>query len=244
MHLRAAKLHSGRFPVTDAYPFDVPALASGPELTFPSAVTFLVGENGTGKSTLLRAIARRCGIHIWEGPGRRRFTTNRWKETLHRFLEVEWIDGPVPGSFFAAELFRSFAQNLDDWASSDPGVLGYYGDRSLMDCSHGQSHLAYFENRYRVRGLYLLDEPENALSPARQVGLVKLLRAMGRAGHAQFIIATHSPIIMACPGATIYSLDQPRLTTVAYEHTDHYRIYRQFLHDPHAAIEGADERLL
>ena len=117
-------------------------------------------------------------------------------------------------------------------ALPDPGQLKYFGGSSLVTKSHGQSLMAYFRARYQVEGLYLLDEPETALSPKSQLELLGLLDRMSRQGHAQFIVATHSPILLACPGATIYSFDRIPLEPVSYEETEHYRIYRSFMQDP------------
>ncbi|MFW6164217.1 MAG: AAA family ATPase, partial [Planctomycetota bacterium] len=196
------------------------------------------GENGTGKSTLLEAIARRCRIHIWQGLKRGRVEKNPLEEELYRAVEVVWTDGPVPGSFFASQDFRAFARLLDDWASATPGILDYFGGESLMTQSHGQSLMAYFRSRYAIKGLYLADEPETALSPRTQLELLKVLEEMGRAGHAQFIIATHSPILLACPGATIYTFDRVPLAPVAYEDTDHYQVYKAFMDNPSRYVGG------
>lgn len=230
MHLESLTVHSERFPNTDTYPFDLSVLQQTETLVFDTPVTFFVGENGTGKSTLLKAIAMRCGVHIWQGMDRTRYRHNPYEENLYRFLTVHWANGGVPGAFYASELFRSFAQIVDEWASTDPGVLEYFGG-SLMSKSHGQSHMSFFDHRFRIRGLYMLDEPENALSPKSQIQLLKLLeRTAGEEG-SQFIIATHSPLILACPGATLYSFDEAPLRRVDYEETDHYRVYRDFLLD-------------
>jgi predicted ATPase len=144
---------------------------------------------------------------------------------------VEWEDGIVTGSFFTSERSQEFARYLDEWAKKDPGMLNYFGGKSLMTQSHGQSLMSFFRARYRKKGLYLLDEPETALSPRSQLELVNLIRDMGEAGHAQFIIATHSPILMACPGAKLHNFDDIPVKEVDYEETDHYRIYKSFMAD-------------
>lgn len=208
------------------------------EIRFRSPVTFFVGENGTGKSTLLEAIARKCGIHIWEGMERTRYEKNPYEKALHYATSVAWTDGAVPGSFFASQIFRNFAQLLDEWAALDPGLLDYFGGKSLISQSHGQSLLAFFRSRYRLRGLYLVDEPETALSPRSQLELLRLLGEATQADGAQFVIATHSPILTACPGAEIYSFDSVPAERVEYEATEHYRIYESFMRDRGPYLEG------
>jgi predicted ATPase len=145
----------------------------------------------------------------------------------------------VPGSFFASEIFHNFARFLDEWAVASPDTLAYFGGSSLMTKSHGQSHMAFFKSRFSRKGLYLLDEPENALSPRTQLELLSVLHRAGAGGEAQFIVATHSPLLLALPRATIYSFDLEPIAPVAYEHTDHYLMYRNFLND----VEGHTDRL-
>jgi len=236
MHLRSVTLFPERYPVRDRYPFNQGVLNRTREIAFGSPVTVFAGENGTGKSTLLQAISHKCGIHIWqEAPGMR-LEANPHEGQLHRYLSVEWTDGRVPGSYFGAAIFEQFARLLEEWAVTDPDQLAYFGGRSLKTQSHGQSLMSFFRSRYRVRGLYLLDEPETALSPRSQLELLGVLRRMSAAGHAQFIIATHSPLLMACPGAVVLSFDGPVIRPIPYEETDHFRIYRDFLADPQAAL--------
>ena len=229
MHIRRITILSEQFPDRQVYPFNLDVLSATRELDVGSPITFFVGENGSGKSTLLKAIALKCRIHIWQGTNRARFSHNPHEEQLYRYLNIDWEDGTVPGSFFASEIFRNFAQILDEWAASDPGILEYFGDKSLMTQSHGQGHMAFFQSRFKLKGLYLLDEPENALSPRRQLELMGLLDRTSRTGTAQYIIATHSPILLAHPRARIYSFDSSPLRRVEYEQTDHYRIYKRFL---------------
>lgn len=231
VHLKRVVFHPDRYPTRDRYPFDLAIFRETGTISFHTPVTFFVGENGTGKSTLLKALARKCRIAIWDGDRRTRFDRNPFEEDLHKAIEVELDGDRVPGSFFASEIFRNFAQLLDEWASADPGLLKYFGGESLMTKSHGQSLLAFFEARYRIKGLYFLDEPETALSPGSQLGLLRILVAAARAGQAQFVIATHSPMLLALPEAETLSFDHPTIRKVAYRETDHYRIYRDFMAD-------------
>jgi predicted ATPase len=201
-------------------------------IKFSSPVTFFIGENGSGKSTLLEALARRCRIHIWSGVDNTRIVPNPYEETLFLYLDVEWTDGMVPGSFFSSQIFRNFAELVEMWEADNPGQIEYFGGKSLLTQSHGQSLMSFFKARYKIRGLYLMDEPETALSPKSQVELLKLLEEMSALGHAQFIIATHSPILMACSGSAIYSFDHTPVKVIHYEETDHYRIYKNFMKNP------------
>lgn len=238
IHLKAVTLRVADYPTDAHYPFNVPTLRETPRLEFTTPVTMFVGENGAGKSTLLEAIVRRCGVHIWQAEPRRRARPNPYEYMLANYLDVHWTDGSVPGSFFGSELFRDFAAILEEWSISDPGQLKHFGGVSLLTQSHGQSLMSYFRKRYQLRGLYFLDEPETALSPSTQLELLRVLAKMSAAGHAQFIVATHSPILLACPGATIYSFDTAPVSQVAYEDTEHFRVYRDFLADRERYLDG------
>jgi predicted ATPase len=231
MHLKNVTLHCRTYPTYDRYPFALPILRQKRNVDFKTPVTLFVGENGTGKSTLLEAIARACGIHIWCDSERLKPDNNPDEERLSEFIAVHWKSGRVPGSFFGSKIFHHFAQMLDEWAAADPGQLDYFGGKSLTAMSHGQSLMSFFRNRYAIKGLYLLDEPETALSPRSQIELLQIISNMTADGHAQFIIATHSPLLLACPDAVIYSFDGEEIQPIRYEQTEHYRIYKSFLKD-------------
>ena len=231
-HLKNVTFALENSPTQAVYPFNLPVFHNTRQLDFTSPVTFFSGENGTGKSTLLAALAEKCRIHIWEGVERTRYERNPYESQFHKFITVQWANGSVAGSYFDSEISRNFAAYLDDWAASDPGILEYFGGKSLMSQSHGQSLMSFFRARYRFKGLYLMDEPETALSPRSQLELVQVLQKQGNAGHAQFIIASHSPILMACPGATIYNFDKTPIRQIPYRETEHYRVYREFMADP------------
>lgn len=236
MFLSEVTIHASKFPTRSLYPFDLPVLQETSRLGFSTPITFFVGENGSGKSTLLTAITRKCGIHIWRGKDGRRVDNNPYEDEFYQFIDIAWKEGPVPGSFFASQMFQNFSKILDEWASEDPGLLAYFGGQSLMTQSHGQSILSFFRSRFQVKGIYFLDEPETALSPKSQIQLLKLLDEMSQTGHAQFLVASHSPILLACPGAEIYTFDTAPAAPIGYEETEYYRIYKEFLDNRHRFI--------
>jgi len=232
VHLKKIGIQSERFPNRECYPFNLEIFQKTESLVLTRPVTFFIGENGTGKSTLLKAVAMKCGIHIWrdeEGYQRRVFYQNRFAEDLYRYLAVDWLNGAVPGSYFDSEIFRYLAECIDAWAKPSPKLFEYFGGDSLISRSHGQRHIQYFKSTYQRKGLYFLDEPENALSPKKQIELLKILKETSEAGLAQFIIVTHSPILLSYPEATIYNFDTIPIIETTYEDTDYYKIYKDFL---------------
>jgi predicted ATPase len=238
MHITTVRINSDDYPTSRYYPFNIPALRETPMLTFKRPVVFFVGENGSGKSTLLEAITKKCGVTIWDKPRRHVAHNNPYETRLADYITVTWANGHVPGSLFRAETFREFADFLDDVALCDPGRLKYHGGKILNTLSHGEAILTYFSGRFHIKGLYFLDEPEAALSPAAQVRFLRLLQRLEAAGHAQFVIATHSPILLAHPGAQIFSFDSSHIEEVNYEDTTHYRLYKQFFTDRRAFLEA------
>ncbi len=208
------------------YPFNVRAFSGGINLEFRTNVTFLVGENGSGKSTLLEAIAEICGFNP-EGGGRdhdREAFAER--SELAQALRLSWFPKVTEGFFMRAESFYNFATYLDNVSN-----LRAYGGKSLHHQSHGESFLALFEHRFE-QGLYILDEPEAALSPQRQLSFLKIIHELATPRHAQFIIATHSPILLAYPGAVLYGFGEDGISEISYQETDHYRLTRDFLNSP------------
>lgn len=229
MHLKSIEFRREEYPSREHYPFCLEIFRQIDTLDLDQPVTLFSGENGSGKSTLLEAIAHRCGISIWRDEERRRCTNNPYEKKLYRFIEANWTGQRVPGSYFSSDIFYDFARFLDEWAVSDPQALEFYGSASLLNQSHGQSLMSYFTNRYRITGLYLLDEPETALSPRKQLELLKLIRETASDEHAQFIIATHSPILLSCPDAVIYSFDHIPIKRLSFHETEHFKIYRDFM---------------
>ena len=235
VYLLELSIDPARFPTREAYPFCLRVVQETARLPLGAPVTFFAGENGSGKSTLLRALAHRCNYHIWENGERSTGRHNPFTDRLCECIDLRWQNGAMPGAFFAAEIFRNFAELLDAWAASDPGLLAYFGGSSLTEKSHGQCNMAFFASRFRVPGLYLLDEPESALSPRRQLELRRILAEASARGDAQFVVATHSPILMSLPGARVLSFDACPVAEVAYRDTDSFRLHRKFfaeLKDP------------
>ncbi len=220
------------------YPFSVPAIVSLTSLRFsPSRLTFFTGENGSGKSTLLEAIALNYGLSL-EG-GNRNFTFTADLPTadtypLSRALRLSFR--PVrsgEGFFFRAETLFNLATHIDEL-----GINQGYAEKPLHAHSHGETFLTILEHKFRRSGLFLLDEPEAALSPQRQLSFLLLLHDTVREyPDAQFLISTHSPILLATPGAQIFSFDDGRIAEIAYEDTAAYRITRRFLTDHKAFLE-------
>jgi predicted ATPase len=210
----------------DQYPFNVRALSRGIDLAFNTNVTFFVGENGAGKSTLLEAIAECCEFSP-EGGNRDHYrTTFTERSALAQALRLSWSQRTAEGFFMRAESFFNFATYLDEVSN-----LRAYGGKSLHQQSPGESFLSLFANRFE-QGLYLLDEPEAALSPQRQLSFLSIIHELEKPGHAQFIIATHSPIILSYPGAVLFSFDGDTIEQIDYRETEHYRVTRDFLNAP------------
>jgi predicted ATPase len=225
MYLENIVIHPEKYPDTENYPFKLGIFQKSTGLSFDHPVTFFVGENGTGKSTLLKAICQKSHIYIWEEE-RIHYGKNPYENDFYKYLTLHWADGSVPGSFFGSHIFNDFARFLDNWARATPAILDYFGGSSLLTQSHGESFLSFFSSIYRVKGLHFLDEPETALSPASQIKLLKVFKKASP--HAQFIIATHSPILLSYPDATIYSFDGESILPIKYEDTQYYRIYSDF----------------
>jgi predicted ATPase len=223
-----------------SYPLNLPIIKSFTKVEFRAAVTFLIGENGSGKSTLLEAFAIGMGFNPEGGSKNFRFTTFSSHSNLHESLVLtKGIKRPRDGFFLRAESFYNLATRigyLDKDAPSGPPLTTYYGGRLLHEQSHGESFMALMKHRFRGNGLYILDEPEAALSPRRQLDLLALLDELVHRG-SQFIIATHSPIIMSYPGACIYQIEDGVLHEVAYEHTEHYQFTRYFLSNRDKVLE-------
>ena len=224
-------------PAENSYLRDIPAVRSlmeGQTLRLDAPVTCLVGENGTGKSTLVEAIAVAAGFNPEGGTRNFAFSTADSHSELHSLLTLVRAAYPEDGFFLRAESFYNTISYIDEVDKINP-VLYHYGGRSLHHRSHGESFLALVQNRFGSNGLYILDEPEAALSPTRLLTLLMEIRRLVEQ-NSQFIIATHSPILMAYPGAQILELSESGVRLVDYRDTEHYLVTRRFLQDPEGML--------
>lgn len=224
---------AGNLPRVDEFPFNVPAFRSGIDIALSRPVTILVGENGSGKSTLLEAVAARCGFNVSGGNRNHAFSAGSDNpNALAATLRLSWLPKVSSGFFMRAESFFDFASYIDQLAKDDPGLVSAYGGKSLHAQSHGESFLALVKHRFGQQGVYILDEPEAALSPARQLAFLALIGDLETTGVAQFIIATHSPILLSYPNALLLSMDGDSIHAVGYRDTEHYKVMKDFLDCP------------
>lgn len=218
----------------NSYLSQIPALRGLEELVFHQRITFLVGENGTGKSTLLEAMAAGCGLNPEGGSRNFHFSTSDTHSSLYRAVKLSRGPyRPKNGFFLRAESFynaATYIDELDRQAAASPQIKESYGGKSLHCQSHGESFFALVQNRFGEKGLYFLDEPEAALSPSRQMALLARIHELSSS--SQFIIATHSPILIACPGAEVLSLDGGKIAPIPYQETEQYKLTLRFLQNP------------
>ncbi|HBV86471.1 MAG TPA: AAA family ATPase [Desulfosporosinus sp.] len=226
MFLRRLIFLNERIPSHKVYPFSINAFQRLETIEFNKSVTFFVGENGSGKSTLLEAIAFKCDFNTAGGSKNNFYEVHSAESALGDFIRLSWAPKIANGFFLRAESLYNFASHID---SLGPSAYEPYGGKSLHKQSHGESFLSLFVNRFGKQGIYLLDEPEAALSPARQLTLLRIIRDLEQDSQSQFIIATHSPIILAYPGAQILDFDTSPISQTTYENTSHYQITRGFL---------------
>lgn len=232
-YIRYIELDRDNVPSFSEYPFNLPAIRDLQSLSFHPKVTFIIGENGSGKSTILESIAVAYGFNAEGGTKNFNFTSRATHSDLNNFMRVvKGTKKPRNGFFLRAESFYNFASNIDDLdreMSFGPPLIESYGGRSLHEQSHGESFFAVFLNKFSGEGIYILDEPEAALSPSRQMSMLSRMHELVCEG-SQFIIATHSPIVMAYPESLIYQIREG-FEKVSYEETEHYQVMSSFLNN-------------
>ena len=238
-YLKRLWLDPARIPDRKAYPFCLPFLSDDFELQFERAITIIVGENGTGKSTLLEGIAVLAGYDEAGGgkgymPVDHSGAIEEMGGKLSEALRASWLPRITRGWFFRAESFFSVARYLDVAAIEGMGV-----PPDFLSHSHGEGFLRFFNERCQRQGIFIFDEPESALSPARQIEFLKLMRRMEDICHCQIIMATHSPMLMAYPNATLLRLTKYGLEPTTVESTDHFRTVREFFEDPESFVAAA-----
>jgi predicted ATPase len=225
-----------------SYLYELPAvkhLREHGKLSFRKSVTFFVGENGTGKSTLTEAIAVAFGFNAEGGTKNFTFSTRSSHSELYKYLTLSKSGFARDGFFLRAESFYNVASNieqLDEIEALSPRIMESYGGISLHEQSHGESFMALVENRFSGHGLYILDEPEAALSPMRLMTLMVKIDELVKKG-SQFIIATHSPMLLAFPDAEVMELSAEGIKSVDYKQTEHYRVAKSFLDNPEKMIK-------
>ncbi|OEH92707.1 AAA family ATPase [Bacillus solimangrovi] len=233
-YLRTIDLKREQIQSFSSYPFDLPVVENLQELSLHPKVTYLIGENGMGKSTLLEAVAIAIGFNPEGGTFNINFSTENTHSELEKYIKlVKGTKKPKDGFFLRAESFYNVATNIDQLDRDPEGggkIINSFGGKSLHEQSHGEAFFSTFLNRFGGNGLYILDEPEAALSPLRQLSMLSRIHDLVNL-NSQFIIATHSPIIMAYPNALIYELTSDGIRETTLEATQHYQIMKQFFDD-------------
>ncbi len=245
MFIKRIEYQKEKIKNLDEYPYNILCLKGFEALDFHSPVTFLIGENGSGKSTLIEALAISMGMNGEGGTNNFNFSTKNTVSSLYQCLKViKYPNLPQTKFFLRAETFYNFSTQLDEIQKESGDVIQYYGGKSLHEQSHGESFMSVMKNRFGSKGLYILDEPEAALSPTRQMSLLILMKQLVEDG-SQFIIATHSPILLAYPNAEIYNLER-QFSLCQYEDTDYFQLYKLFINDKERILkellEDTDER--
>jgi len=233
-YLLEVKLRRERVPSFDEFPFSLPVIRNLRTLDLHPKVTFIIGENGSGKSTLLEAIAVAWGFNAEGGSKNFRFHSRRSHSILNEYLTLsKSFKRARDGYFLRAESFFNVATEIEklDEGPGGPPLITSYGGRSLHEQSHGESFFSLMVNRFGGSGFYVLDEPEAALSPSRQLAMIARLHELVEAD-SQFVIATHSPILMAYPNASIYQIGKAGLEPTDYENTEHFLTTKAFLANP------------
>ena len=237
-YLIAASILWDKVGNRDEYPFSLPAISHVSEIKFHPKVTFLVGENGSGKSTLIEALAIAWGFNAEGGTKNHSVSTRASHSSLNSVLRLVKSPRRVKGGFFLrAESLYNVATQIDD-----VGYMDAYGSRSLHEQSHGEAFMALLDHKFSGNSLFILDEPEAALSPSRQLSMLARMHELINK-NSQFIIATHSPILMAYPDAWIYQVSNKGLDRIDYKDTEHYQVTRDFLNRTDAMLDVLLDRV-
>lgn len=237
-YIRKIELKREQIYSFEQYPFSLKAIKKLDEIELHPNVTFFIGENGSGKSTLLEAIAVAYGFNAEGGSKNFNFSTKETHSSLHKYLKViKGVKAPNDSFFLRAESFYNVATNIDslDEGGFGPKLIENYGGISLHEQSHGESFMSLLVNRLNGKGIYIFDEPEAALSPTRQMAMISRMHQLVNKD-SQFIIATHSPIIMAYPHAKIYSMDKD-FELIDYRDTEHYQVMNNFINNTDKMLE-------
>jgi len=242
-YLLSLRLKQEHLP--NGYPFNIPCLKSFEKLDFHPNVTFFTGENGVGKSTLIEAIAVYLGFNAEGGGKNFNFKSTATHSALHNFLSItKGFKQIKDGYFLRGESFYNVASEIDkldeddpDTFISSPKIIDSYGGISLHEQSHGESFWSLFMNRFSGHGVYILDEPESALSATKQIAMLSKINNLVNK-NAKFIIATHSPILLSYPNAWIYEMSENKIAKVKYEESEVYRVYKAFLDHPQRILNN------
>lgn len=218
----------------DEYPFNLPLFKTNKSVLFNKPITFITGDNGSGKSTLLENLAVKVGFNITGGNKNHSYQNHGVNDNLDiaNCMQLTWNIKTCEGFFFRAESFFDFVKYIDKLAEDNGNyVFSPYGGKSLQNQSHGESFLSLFQNKFN-KGLFILDEPEAALSPEKQLALLNVLNNLASTDKCQFIIATHSPILIACPNSETYEITNGNLIKTDYKSTKQFQFYKDFINSP------------
>ena len=226
LFIKKVRLDREKINNWNEYPFSVEVIKNFEEITFNKNVTFLIGENGIGKSTFIEALAIRLGMNPEGGSQNFMFSTKETHSNLYQYLKIPMINRPITKYFLRAESFYNVISEIDNL-----GISGFYDNEDMHKCSHGESFIHLVKSRFYPKGLYILDEPEAALSPSRQMTLICMIDDLAKNG-AQFIISSHSPILISYQDREILDLNN-NFNKVKYEDTDIYKLYKMYLDMPY-----------